>query len=81
MRYIFHAITYFAVLIYTEEEINDLETVVSMLSCKALERSNNLHIWNLVFLRIRKRSLLYGLDRDKNPEMEKSIHELKAEFV
>lgn len=28
-------------LIYTEKEINDLKSVVSMLSCGAYERSNN----------------------------------------
>ena len=41
MKYIFLAITDFAILLYTEEEINDLEAVVSMLSCRALQRSNN----------------------------------------
>ena len=44
MKYIILAITYFAILIYTKEEINDLETVVSMLSCGALERSSNTYI-------------------------------------
>ena len=34
----------FAVRINTEEELNNLETVVSMLSCVVLERSNNPYI-------------------------------------
>ena len=38
----------FAVYIFTEEEINNLETVVSMLSCGALEKSNNGYIESLV---------------------------------
>ena len=60
----------FAVLMYTEEEINDLETVVSMLFCGALERSNNLYIESIVepFLRIKKRSSLCGFDWEENPE-------------
>ena len=36
------------ILIYTEEEISSLETVISLLSCGALERSNNLHIESIV---------------------------------
>ena len=40
--------TYFAVLIYTEVEINGLETVTSKLPCGALERSNNLYIESVV---------------------------------
>ena len=45
-----------------------------MLSCGALERSNNLYIESIVGPcfsdreRIRKRSLLCGLDFDGNPE-------------
>ena len=40
----------FAVLIYREEEINDLEAVVSMLSCGALQRRNNSYIeWIMCF--------------------------------
>ena len=38
----------FAALKYTEEEINDSETVVSMLPCGALQRSNNLYIESIV---------------------------------
>ena len=34
----------FAVSIYTEEEVNDLETFVSMLCRGALERSDNPYI-------------------------------------
>ena len=44
MKYISLGITYFVVLIYTEEDINDLEAVVSMLFCGALQRSNNTYI-------------------------------------
>ena len=40
----------FAVLIYREEEINDLEAIASMLSCGALQRSNNSYIeWIMCF--------------------------------
>ena len=38
----------FAVLIFTEEEINDLETVVYMPICGALERSNNPYIESIL---------------------------------
>ena len=38
----------FAVLIFTEEEIKDLETVVYMLFCGALERSNNPYIESIL---------------------------------
>ena len=51
MEYI---ILVFAVLIHTEEEINDLETVVSMPSCGALERSNNPYIKLIVELCVSK---------------------------
>ena len=40
--------SYFAVRIYTEMEINDIGTDVSVLSCGALERSNNLYIESIV---------------------------------
>ena len=42
------AITYFAVLMYTEEETNNLQTVVSMLSGGALDKSNNPYIESIV---------------------------------
>ena len=61
----------FAVLIYAEEEANDLEAVVSMLCCGALQRNNNTYIESImepVFLRIRKRSSLCGFGWEKNPE-------------
>ena len=56
------------------------------------EGSNNPYIdiqnrlWNFVFLKIRKRSSLCGFDREENSKkrakaMEKSINELKVEFV
>ena len=38
----------FAVLIFTEEEIKDLETVVYMLISGALERSNNPYIESIL---------------------------------
>ena len=43
-------------------------------------------LWDLVFLRIRKRSSLCGFDFEGNPEKgcgngKKSIHQQKAEFV
>ena len=38
----------FAVLIFAEEEIKDLETVVYMLFCGALERSNNPYIESIL---------------------------------
>ena len=38
----------FAVLIFTEEEINHLETAVYMLFCGALERSNNPYIESIL---------------------------------
>ena len=42
MKYIFLII--FAVLIYTEEKINNSEAAVSMLSCDTLEKSNSPYI-------------------------------------
>ena len=68
MKYIFLII--FAVLIYTEEKINNSEAVASMLSCDTHERSNSPYIklWNFVFLRTRKRSLLCDFDLEENPE-------------
>ena len=39
---------YFCSLIYKEEEINDLEAVVSMLSCDPLQRSNNTYIESII---------------------------------
>ena len=71
--------------IYTGEEINDLEVVVSMLSCCALQRNNNTSIESIVFLRIRKRSSLCGFDWEESPEKGwgngKKYYELKAEFA
>ena len=71
-----------------EEEINDLEAVVSVLSCGALRRSYNTYkesIMEPVFLRIRKRSSICGFDWEENPEKGlwqwKMYHELKAKFV
>ena len=64
------------------------DTVVSILSCRALERSSNSYsyIESIVFPRIRKESSLCGFDWKENPEKElrqwkKSISELKAEFL
>ena len=37
----FSLLLLFAVLLYTEEEISDLQSIVAMLLCRALERSNN----------------------------------------
>ena len=37
----FSLLLLFAVLLYTEEEISDLQSIVSMLLCCALERSDN----------------------------------------
>ena len=51
--------------------MNDLETVVSMLSCGALQRSNNTYIETIVeavFLRIRKRFSLCAFHWKENPE-------------
>ena len=42
MKYIFLII--FAVLIYTEQKINNSEAAVSMLSCDTLEKSNSPYI-------------------------------------
>ena len=53
----------FAVLIYTEEERNDLEIILFMLFCGALEEVTiriKKRLWNLVFFRIRKGSSLCG---------------------
>ena len=47
-KYSVLAVTYFVVLMYTEEEANNLQTVVSMLSCGALEKSNNPYIESIV---------------------------------
>ena len=47
-KYSVLALTYFAVLMYTEEETNNLQTVVSMLSCRALAKSNNPYIESIV---------------------------------
>ena len=48
MKYIFLAITYFYSF-HTEEEINDLEAVVSMLFCGSLQRINNTCIESMCF--------------------------------
>ena len=40
----FRGLSNFAVLIYTKEEINDLEAVIFMPSCGALQRSKNTYI-------------------------------------
>ena len=37
----FFLLLIFAVLLYTEEEISDLQSIASMLLCRAFERSNN----------------------------------------
>ena len=44
-KYSVLAITYFAVLMYTEEETNNLQTVAS---CGALEKSNNPYVESIV---------------------------------
>ena len=54
-------------------EINDIGTDVFVLSCGALERSNNLYIESIVgiaFLTMRKRSSLYGFSWEENPKKE-----------
>ena len=43
-----------AYVMYTEEEINNLKTVISMLSFGALERSNNSYIKPIVELCVSK---------------------------
>lgn len=53
----------FVVLKYTEEEMNDLETVLFMLTSYIYNR-----LWNLVFLRTRRRSSLCGFDWEENAE-------------
>ena len=63
--------------------------VVSMLSCDALERTNNLYIESIVEPCVSKNQkeifamwVWLGRKSWKRAEaMEKSIHELKAEFV
>ena len=71
MKYIFLAIIYFCGSFVTEEETNDITTVVSMQSCGALKRSNNSYIvWNLVFRRMRTGSALCGFDWKENPKKE-----------
>ena len=52
MKYIFLII--FAVLIYTEEKINNSEAAVSMLSCDTLEKSNSPYIKLIVKLCVSK---------------------------
>ena len=67
----FFLLLIFAVLLYTKEEISDLQSIVSMLLCRAFERSNNPYlepIKNLVFLRIRKRSFLCAFEWEENAE-------------
>ena len=63
MKYTFLAITFFADLTYTEEKINGLETVASILFC-SLERSNNPYIKPK---ERRERSSLCGFDLKQNP--------------
>ena len=40
----FFLLLIFAVLLYTEEEVSDFQSIVSMLLCRAFERSNNLYL-------------------------------------
>ena len=54
MKHIFIAITYLCSSYNAEEEINDLKTVKSMLSCGALKRSNNPYIESIVELCVSK---------------------------
>ena len=54
MKHIFFALTYLCSSYNAEEEINDLKTVKSMLSCDALKRSNNPYIESIVELCVSK---------------------------
>ena len=60
MKYIFFAITYFYSS-YTEEEINDLEAVVSMLFYGALQRINNTYIESICFSELERDPRYVGL--------------------
>ena len=44
----FFPLLIFEALLYTEEEISDLQSIVSMLLCCAFERSNNLYLEAIV---------------------------------
>ena len=76
----------FEVLIYREEEINDLEAVVSMLSCGALQRSKNSYIeWIMCFSESERDHHYVGLIGKKILKKDwgngRKYHKLKAEFV
>ena len=44
----FFLLLIFAVLLYKEEEISDLQIIVSVLLCRAFERSNNPYLEAIV---------------------------------
>ena len=44
----FFLLLIFAVLLYTEEEISDLQSIVSVLFCRAFERSNHPYLEAIV---------------------------------
>ena len=76
MKYMFLANLLLQFLYYRKRNKKHGETVVSMLPCGALERSNNLYIESIVkpcVSRIKKGSLLCGFDWKEKPAMEKII--------
>ena len=87
-KYSVLAVTYFVVLMYTEEEANNLQTVVSMLSCGALEKSNNPYIESIVetYVSQNQKEILViwvWLGRKswkRSVAMEKGVYELQADI-
>ena len=71
MKYFVLVITYFCSSYITEEEINNLKRLC-LCRLVVLLRGVTIHIWNrlwdLAFLKIRKRSSLCGFDFEGNPE-------------
>ena len=55
MKYVFLDITSFCSSYIREEEVNNLEPVVSVLLLRKVTIHIQIRLWNLVFVRIRKR--------------------------
>ena len=66
VKILFRELSDFAVRIYTEEERSDLQAVISMLPCGALQRSNNTYIESIMCFSESERDVRYaGLIRKK----------------
>lgn len=59
MKYVFLDITSFCSSYIREEEVNNLEPVVSVLLLRKVTIHIQIRLWNLVFVRIRKRFWLW----------------------